>query len=278
MKMLAKPSKNVTCLVSLFTAKKKIIKRKKSNNRTSGGNVGRDFTRKNKFSDVEDEEEETKDYNIDEALPASRARESDIDRLKQMQLLQTANGILSKRKDRKFDHIIDDDLNNLSSDEQQIIAEKRRPEPMPAQYLRQANDNSKNHEVEDQNSSKRQISKSPIRKSEYKRQEGLLEDWERKYGGKNRRQFYKDQKNNMNSWQEAGDGGQYKKPLIDHQDSPDSPKGGVHITGDTAREFEYDWDEDASPKYIERKMKKHKSTKVHKSRVPYGASPFVNDV
>jgi hypothetical protein len=250
----------------------------KSNNRTSGGNVGRDFTKKNKFSD--EEQEETKDYKIDEALPASRTKESDIDRLKQMQLLQTADGIFSKRKDGKFVHIIDNDdgdLDNLSSDEQQIIAEKRKPEPMPAQYLRQSNDNSKNHEVENQNASKRQISRSPIRKSEYKRQEGMLEDWERKYGGKNKRQFYKDQKSNMNSWQEAGDGGQYKKPLIDHQDSPDSPKGGVHITGDTAREFEYDWDE-ATPKYNEHKMRKHQSSKVNNSRVPYGASPFANDV
>lgn len=244
--------------------------------------MGRDFTAKNSFSD-EDEEEKDNQRQPDTKISktASRNKESNVNRFKQVQSLKTVDGVYAKRKDERFDLIIDnndDDFDDQNSDEEKAKPEKRKPEPMPEQYQQIPKENPKNQEKDAQKTKniKKEKSRSPVRDVEYKRQEGLLEEWEKKYGGKNKRKFYQDQKMNMNSWQ-VGDGGYNQEQLIDSQNSPDSPKGGVHITGDVAGEFEYDWDDDANSHYDEPKARKHKSTKVAKSRVPYGAMPFAEN-
>jgi hypothetical protein len=279
--------KNVTSKVFNLIAKKEMQKKKPDKSKSQ--NVGKDFTTKNSFSDDDDEEEKDNHRQSDTKVskPANKSKESNVNRFKQVQSLQTVDGMYAKRKDERFDLIIDnndDDFDDKDSDEdedeekEKATPEKRKHEPMPEEYQRIPKENPKNQEKDDHkdHNTKKQKSRSPTRDFEYKRQEGLLEEWEKKYGGKNKRKFYQDQKMNMNSWQ-VGDGGYIKEQLIDSQNSPDSPKGGVHITGDVGGEFEYDWDDDANTHNDELKVRKHKSSKVAKSRVPYGAMPFADN-
>eukprot|EP00343_Euplotes_focardii_P001805 CAMPEP_0205803754 /NCGR_PEP_ID=MMETSP0205-20121125/6491_1 /ASSEMBLY_ACC=CAM_ASM_000278 /TAXON_ID=36767 /ORGANISM="Euplotes focardii, Strain TN1" /LENGTH=80 /DNA_ID=CAMNT_0053072315 /DNA_START=54 /DNA_END=296 /DNA_ORIENTATION=+ len=57
---------------------------------------------------------------------------------------------------------------------------------------------------------------------------------------------------------------------------PDSPTGGVQITGDQAREFEYDWDEDDKLQSKKRAVKNKKTKAKVQSRVPIGAMQYAD--
>lgn len=209
-------------------------------------------------------------------------------RTNQIQNLATTGDYFSKNTE-KFDMVIDhndEDFNQVPEDPEEEVTktpEKRKPEPIPKEYQAPQTE-AKPSRLSKQNDitpkkPKKEKSQSPIRKLEVESNEHLLSEWEKKYGSKKDREFYKNQEKTLNEW-----GEEVVPQRVTHQrepSRPDPPSPTVEKeTEDTQpKEFEYDWDNEDKPE-VQDKMKKKKSRKNKKSlnhsRVPMGAMTYAD--